>query len=204
MKYFLSFLLFFFLFAVQAQDDQYVKEIEKYRKEQDAEFSDPKTSPLAADERKSFQGHEYFPVDANYKVQARFEATPKSSPFTLGTNTGGAQLFRRIGILHFELWGEPYTLEAYLKVQSFAMRSTVNYVFLPVIDLTTGETTYGAGRYLQYEGIPEGEEWIIDFNKLYNPYCAYNANYECPLVPESNHLPVKIEAGVKDYSPNKK
>lgn len=204
MKKLLPLLLFFIVFATKAQDNEYLKEIEKYREDQNAEFFDPETSPLAADERAQFQGHEYFPIDESYRVKARFEATPNSRPFSLGTNTGVTRLYRRIGILHFELEGKPYTLEAYLKVQSFAMRSAVNYVFLPVIDLTTGETTYGAGRYLQYEGIPEGDEWIIDFNKLYNPYCAYNANYECPVVPQPNHLPIKIEAGVKDYSPNKK
>ena len=164
----------------------------------------PETSPLSASEIKSFQGHEHFPINEAYRVQARFEPTPNSSPFSMGTNTGIMRLYRRIGILYFDLNGKQLTLEAYLKVHSFSMAAKMDYVFLPVIDKTTGKTTYGAGRYLHYEGIPEGDVWIIDFNKLYNPYCAYSNNYECPLVPEPNHLPVKIEAGVKDYSPNKK
>jgi uncharacterized protein (DUF1684 family) len=98
------------------------------------------------------------------------------------------------------LKGQPYTLEAYLQVQrGFAPKPAKTYVFLPVIDKTTGEETYGAGRYLHYEGIPEGSEWVIDFNKLYNPYCAYSDRYDCAKVPEANHLPIAIEAGMKDY-----
>lgn len=189
---------------LQAQSTDYLAEIRAYRAEQNADFLDPEKSPLPLDERQNFKGHDFYEVDEDYKVKARFEATPDARPFSLPTSTGRTRLYRRIGILHFELAGKELTLEAYLQVQSFAMRTATAYVFLPVIDLTTGEATYGAGRYLHFEGIPEGEEWTIDFNKLYNPYCAYSPKYECPVVPRPNHLPIAIEAGVKDYSPNKK
>ena len=81
MKNLLLFLLFFSLFAAKAQDDQYVKEIEKYREEQNAEFLNPETSPLSASEIKSFQGHEHFPINEAYRVQARFEPYPEFKPF---------------------------------------------------------------------------------------------------------------------------
>lgn len=201
----LSVLFFFFIvFANQAQDNDYFKEIAEYRKELNEEFLDPDSSPLKQEDRIDFKEHDFFPVDEKYKVLARFEPTPNARPFPLKTSTGSTQLYRRLGILHFKLDGEDHQLEAYLRVQSFALSSKVNYVFLPIIDTTTGISTYSAGRYLHYEGIPEGEEWVIDFNKLYNPLCAYNENYECPLVPEANHLSIAIEAGVKDYSPNSK
>jgi uncharacterized protein (DUF1684 family) len=180
-----------------AQD--YTHEIEEYRKEQNAEFLNPEESPLTRQQRRKFKGHDFYPADEAYRVVARFEATPDSKPFPLGTSKGRSRLYKRIGILHFELKGKPYTLEAYLQVQSFAMKQQTVYVFLPVVDETTGNETYGAGRYLHYEGIPEGTEWVIDFNKLYNPYCAYSDNYDCPKVPEPNHLPIKIEAGVRGY-----
>lgn len=184
---------------VNAQNLSYIEEIQAYRKEQNAEFLNPSKSPLTAQERKEFKGHDFFSIDEDYRVQARFEPTPDSKPFPLNTSKGTTQLYKRIGILHFELKGKPYILEAYLRIQRFTLPGQKTYVFLPLVDATTGESTYGAGRYLHYEGIPEGTDWIIDFNKLYNPYCAYSDKYECPMVPEPNHLPIAVEAGVKGY-----
>lgn len=180
-----------------AQEKPFEAEISAYRDEQNAEFLDPEKSPLTAVEMLGFKGHVFFEADEAYRVKARFEATPNSKPFPLGTSKGTTRLYKRIGILHFELKEEKHTLEAYLRVQTFSMPGQKTYVFLPLIDKTTGESTYGAGRYLHYEGIPEGTEWVIDFNKLYNPYCAYSDRYECPQVPEPNHLPIAIEAGIK-------
>ncbi len=193
-------LLCLFLFEpINAQNVSYIEEIQAYRKEQNAEFLNPSKSPLTAQERKEFKGHDFFPIDEDYRVQARFEPTPDSKPFPLNTSKGTTQLYKRIGILHFELKGKPYTLEAYLQIQRFTIPGQKTYVFLPLIDATTGESTYDVGRYLHYEGIPEGTDWVIDFNKLYNPYCAYSDKYECPMVPEPNHLPIAVEAGVKGY-----
>ncbi len=186
-----------FLSGVCAQEKSFYKDIEKYREEQNAEFRNPEKSPLTAKEISEFKGHDFFPASESYRVKARFEATPDSKPFPLGTSKGTTRLYKRIGILHFELEGEPLTLEAYLRVQRFSLPGQKTYVFLPVMDETTGVTTYGAGRYLHYEGIPEGTEWVIDFNKLYNPYCAYSDRYECPKVPAANHLSIAIKAGVR-------
>jgi len=197
----LSVLLFGLLpfVGLKAQSPSYVNEIQTYQKELNEEFLNPDKSPLTANEQKEFKGHDFFPIDEAYRVIAKFEPTPDSKPFPLNTSKGTSQLYKRIGILHFELMGKPYTLEAYLRIRSFAIPGQKTYVFLPLVDATTGDSTYGAGRYLHYEGIPEGTVWIIDFNKLYNPYCAYSDKYECPMVPEPNHLPIAIEAGVKGY-----
>lgn len=182
-----------------AQDEDYVTEIKVYRALQNAEFRDPQKSPLSEEQRARFYGHDFYPIDEKYRVEARFEETPDAKPFPLATTTGGAQIYRRLGILHFELEGQKHTLEAYLQVRRFMPKGQKEIVFLPVIDLTNGKETYSAGRYLHYEGVPEGETWTIDFNKLYNPYCAYNEKFECPMVPEPNHLEVAIKAGVRDY-----
>jgi uncharacterized protein (DUF1684 family) len=187
------------LAQVFAQGGDYVTEIEKYREEQNAEFSDPDRSPLSARAARKFKGHEFFPADKKYKVDARFEPTPESKPFPLLTSKGTTTMYKRIGILHFELNGQAETLEAYLQVKRFTAQGEKIYVFLPVIDATTGDSTYGVGRYLHYEGIPEGTDWTIDFNKLYNPFCAYSDKYLCPVVPQPNHLTIAIEAGVKGY-----
>lgn len=185
------------LSSVMAQS--FEKEIKRYRRKQNLEFYDPDSSPLTREERKKFRGHDFYPAEESYRVTARFEATPDSKPFPLGTSRGKTQLYKRLGILHFELKGDAYTLEAYTRVQGFALRTKKVLVFLPVVDETTGDETYGAGRYLHYEDMPKGTEWVIDFNKLYNPYCAYSDRYDCPKVPEANHLPIAIKAGVRDY-----
>ncbi|MFY0591180.1 DUF1684 domain-containing protein [Roseivirga sp.] len=199
-KYLLSVIfLFTILSLIKAQDSAFYKEIAEYRRTQNEEFLDPQKSPLTALGRENFKGHTFFKPDPTYSVKARFEETPESKPFALGTSKGTTRIYRRIGILHFQLKGEPYTLEAYVQVQSFALRTKKVYVFLPIMDATTGGSTYSAGRYLHYEGIPEGEEWVVDFNKLYNPSCAYSDRYECPKVPEPNHLPIPIEAGIKGW-----
>lgn len=194
-----------FIFClVPAMGQTFMEEIAEYRKEQHAEFLNPEKSPLTAKQKRKFKGHDFYEPNEAYRVTARFEATPESKPFPLATSRGGTRLYKRIGILHFEIKGNPYTLEAYLQVpKRFAPKPEKVYVFLPLVDETTGDETYGAGRYLHYEGIPEGKEWVVDFNKLYNPYCAYSERYDCPKVPVANHLPIAIEAGVKDYNGKK-
>jgi uncharacterized protein len=195
----LSLVLNGFLLSVTAQEDSYFDQIKKYQEEQNAEFRDPDHSPLTAKEIKKFKGHEFFPINEKYRVNARFEPTPDSKPFPLLTSKGTTTMYKQLGTLHFTLDEKEYTLEAYLQVKRFTAPGEKIYVFLPLIDATTGVSTYGAGRYLHYEGIPEGNDWVIDFNKLYNPYCAYSDNYNCPVVPQPNHLPIAIEAGVKGY-----
>jgi len=197
MRTLLTLIIVLSLGNLQAQEGSFLREIKKYRVQQNAEFLNPDKSPLTPEERSTFQGHEFFEADEVYRVKARFEPTPNDKPFPLGTSKGGTQLYQRIGVLYFQLKGEPYTLEAYLQVQRFRIPGQKPIVFLPLLDQTTGDITYGGGRYLHYEGIPEGTEWVIDFNKLYNPYCAYNEKYECPMVPLPNHLPIKIKAGIK-------
>ncbi|NVK82882.1 MAG: DUF1684 domain-containing protein [Cytophagia bacterium] len=187
------------LSLAKAQDGNYLQEIQAWQEELNQEYLDPNKSPLSNKDRRNFKGHAFYPISEKYQVKARFEPTPDSKPFPLGTSKGTTKVYKRIGILHFELDGQAYTMEAYVEQRRFSLPGQPTYVFLPLVDETTGNETYGAGRYMHYEGIPEGTEWVIDFNKLYNPYCAYSDNYECPKVPEANYLPVKVEAGIKGY-----
>ncbi|WP_288342153.1 DUF1684 domain-containing protein [uncultured Roseivirga sp.] len=185
--------------VAHAQEADYLKEIKVWQEDLNKEYLDPVKSPLSKKERKDFTGHLFYPVQESYRVKAKFEPTPDSKPFQLATSTGGAKIYKRIGILHFELLGENRTLEAYVEQKRFSLPGMPTYVFLPLVDETTGNETYGGGRYMHYEGIPEGTIWTVDFNKLYNPYCAYNDKYECPKVPDANYLPIKVESGIKGY-----
>lgn len=183
--------------GLRAQDSAYLLEIEKHRAKENADFKSPERSPLNDKDRKVFKGHEYYPVDPDYRVIADFVATPGSKPFPLVTSKGDTKTYKKLGDLNFSLKGEALSLEVYQQVLGFIVSDEPVYLFLPIIDKTTGVTTYDAGRYMHYEGMPEGTEWVIDFNKAYNPFCAYSDNYSCPVVPQPNHLPVAIEAGIK-------
>lgn len=185
------------IFTLNAQGDGYSLEIEKYRAKENADFRNAEKSPLNSQERLAFQGHEYFQIDPDYRVIADFVATPSARPFPLVTSKGTTRTYKKLGDLNFTLKGKSLSLEVYQQLMGFIASDEPVYLFLPFIDKTTGLTTYDAGRYMHYEGIPEGTKWVIDFNKAYNPYCAYNDNYSCPVVPQRNHLPVAIEAGVK-------
>ena len=182
-----------------AQRETYLEEIRVYREKENADFQNPEKSPLSGKERKAFEGHDFYPVDKGFRVVATLERTPESKPFPMMTSQGKQKLYRKYGNLAFSLNGKPYTLEVYQQVSRFGVAMNANMLFLPFKDLTNGKETYEAGRYLHYESIPEGDEMVIDFNKAYNPYCAYSDNYNCPLVPKANYLGVGIRVGVKAY-----
>jgi uncharacterized protein (DUF1684 family) len=128
------------------------------------------------------------------------QLTPDTEFFEMLTSDGKKRLYRQYGILSFELKGKSLTLPAYQSKRLMRMPQYRNYLFVPFTDPTNGNTTYGAGRYLGLY-MPKQEEGNItlDFNKAYNPYCAYNSNYSCPIPPRANHLNAAIEAGEKKY-----
>lgn len=185
------------LLGLNAQSNSYLLEIENHRAKENADFRNAEKSPLNSQERLAFEGHDYFPIDPDYKVIADFVPTPSAKPFPLVTSKGTTRTYKKLGDLSFTIKGEPLSLEVYQQVMGFVISNEPVILFLPFIDKTTGVTTYDAGRYMHYEGIPEGNKWEVDFNKAYNPYCAYNESYSCPVVPQPNHLPVAIEAGIK-------
>jgi hypothetical protein len=124
--------------------------------------------------------------------------TPDSQYFEMPTSTDRKPLYRVYAILSFELKGKTHQLSIYEDKDLLTTKGFEDYLFLPFIDKTNGETTYGGGRYIKSR-IPEGDFLIIDFNEAFNPYCAYNYKYSCPIVPIENSLDLKIEAGVKSY-----
>lgn len=184
------------LVPLHAQDFQ--EELQQYRKEQHEKFSDPKRSPLDSMDLSSFTGLQYFEADSNYRVTARVELTPDSLPFSMPTSTERKARYRQFALLHFELQDSSYSLALYQNLRLADLPQYQDYYFLPFTDLSNGFSTYGGGRYLdiRYTG---GDRLVIDFNKAYNPYCAYNSRYSCPIPPRQNHLELKIEAGVKRY-----
>lgn len=191
--YLISLVLVFFSHTISGQDT--VQSAEEFQKELDRDYKDPKKSPLKQGAM-DFKGHDFFAIDSTYRVTANFVRTLNALPFKMQTTTSRTPTYEKYGEANFEIHGEVLTLHIY---QSHNLRDTAayeNYLFLPFNDATNGEETYTGGRFLDLE-IPDGDTILIDFNKAYNPYCAYAKGYSCPIPPKENTLPVKILAGVK-------
>ena len=197
MKNFLIVLTGFVLISggIFAQTNDYVQSIISYQKELNKEFRDPEESPLPKKDRKKFKELPFFPIDEKYKVVARFERAENATPFQMKTTTDRLPTYELFGLARFTFEEKEYTLHLYQSHQLREMEKYKNHLFLPFTDMTNSETSYGGGRFLDLE-IPEGGEIIIDFNKAYNPYCAYNHIYSCPIPPSENDLPFEVKAGV--------
>lgn len=173
----------------QNQPDSY--ETESFRRIQDKNFRDRQTSPLLPEDFEKFDGLKYFAFDANYRVKAIFKKTDDSKTFTMPTSTGGSRKYLKIGDLDFKLNGKDYSLSAF--------SSGIPDLFVPFKDLTNGEETYSAGRYVYVRLPKQSGEVILDFNIAYNPNCAYNSGYACTLPPKENFLQIEIKAGEKKF-----
>lgn len=195
----LIFLALLISFSIShAQSNSKLESARNFQKEINREFRDPEESPLSEEERENFEGLEFFDIDTNYVIKADFVRTPSEAPFQMATSTDRRPVYVKYGEVYFELKGKKFKLNIYQNQSFLDDPEYYNYLFLPFTDKTNGETTYSGGRYLDLR-IPEGDFLILDFNKAYNPYCAYSANYSCPIPPEENNLEVAIPVGVKAY-----
>tara|TARA_R110000868_G_scaffold14075_3_gene65716 strand:- start:11034 stop:11678 length:645 start_codon:yes stop_codon:yes gene_type:complete len=175
-----------------------IADILKFQNELNAEYKDPETSPLYDRDRKDFEGLAFFEVDTTYRVLAKFVRTPNALPFLMPTTTDRKSEEVVYGIAYFSLKGKQYQLEIYQNPVLTAQEKYRDYLFLPFSDSTNGNESYTGGRYIDLS-IPEKDSVLIDFNKAYNPYCAYNKKYSCPIVPKVNSLEVAVKAGVKAF-----
>lgn len=181
-----------------AQNKRPVKGETEFQKKINAEYKDATTSPLIKSDRKHFESLDFFKFDSAYVVKAIFKRTPEEKPFEMKTTTDRLPLYMKYGELSFDLKGEVFYLNIYQDQNLKEDEGYEDYLFLPFLDETNGLESYGGGRYIDAR-IPEGKTMIIDFNTAYNPYCAYNNKYSCPLVPRENYLKTRIEAGVKAF-----
>lgn len=182
-----------------AQDKRPILGETYYQKEQNAKFKDATTSPLTNKDRKNFKGLDFFKFDSTFVVEALLKRTPESEWFHMKTTTERLSKERVFGILTFEINGETYSLNVYQGEENMQTEGLEDYLFLPFLDDTNGEESYGGGRYIDLR-IPESDTITIDFNRAYNPLCVYNEKFSCPLVPRINYLPIEVKAGVKMYA----
>lgn len=163
----------------------------------EAAFRDSTRSPLPPEHQAAFDGLERFPPDAAMVVNAKVEPV-KGDAFAMPTTTERLPMYRKVAVLTFKLQGRSMRLSVYQNIDLVAKPGYEDHLFVPFTDATNGHSTYGGGRYLDLKG-PLGREVVLDFNKAYNPYCAYGGRYSCPIPPKENHLPVPVEAGVKKF-----
>lgn len=150
-------------------------------------------------------GITFFPVDEKLRITARFERKTNSPWFLMEASGPDKRNYRVYGIIHFKIHDTLVTLNIY---QSQSLMMTDKYrdhLFIPFTDATSGEESYSGGRYIDLEiGDIKGNSYKIDFNKAYNPYCAYvSEGYSCPLPPKENQLNVMVRAGEKEYNAGK-
>lgn len=173
-------------------DAAYAGELNTARAEKNANFRTAADSPVPKEKRDAILPLSYFPVDPNYAVPAVLKLAEDRPVFEMPTSTGALRRMQLVGVLQFTLQGQPRSLGAFVEEGT----QQIDRLFVPFADLTTGKETYSAGRYLDIQPTGTGY-YTIDFNRAYNPYCAYNASYECPYPPPSNRLDVAITAGEK-------
>lgn len=174
-----------------------MSELSRFRAEIDDFMAYHPQSPLTEEQQEAFQGLNYYDENPDLVLEVDVERFSEDEPLIeMETSTGDTQHFRRWGRFSFTVDGEEAGLVIYSDPHAGSF-------FLPFKDATSGRETYGAGRYLDSHrpGLQRLEDarFEIDFNYAYNPYCAYNENYRCPLPPAENWLKVPIHAGEKNY-----
>ena len=188
--------LFITLFISQrtlAQKDFYSERIKAYQKN----YVDSH-EVVKRNEKKYFR---FFPVNKQYNVTCRFEKIPDSTGFSMKTSAGTQKNYFKYGRLDFTISGTACHLFVYQSQDLMKTERYKDYLFVPFTDLTTGDESYGSGRYLEfYIQDIRNNTLELDFNKAYNPYCAYSAGYKCPIPPRENFLNVPIKAGEKNFA----
>jgi uncharacterized protein (DUF1684 family) len=171
-----------------------MSELDEFRAEKDTFFREHPQSPLTPQQRSSFEGLRYFPENPDLVVRTELitEAVDLVERIVMQTTTGDEQVYRRAGVIEFDVEGERARLTLYAS-------NDTRDLFLPFRDATSGKETYGAGRYLEVEPADADGRVVIDFNYAYSPSCAYNPNWSCPIPPGENWLAVPIRAGEKTF-----
>jgi uncharacterized protein (DUF1684 family) len=194
----LSILLVFFFSFGFAQDKFDISAVQEFQKKINDEYANPKESPLTAEDVAEFKSLDFFPINENAFVIAKFVRTKKEKPFEMKTSTSRKPIYIKYGEITFTMDGKKLKLNVYRDIELSKKAAFKDYLFLPFSDLTSGKESYIGGRYIDLK-IPKGKTIVVDFNLAYNPYCAYNYKYSCPQVPLENDLSVAIRAGVKTF-----
>ena len=163
------------------------------RQQKDEAFAGDPHSPAAHSGYGPFSGLKYFDPDPQLRFETKLQRIGRQESVIMTTSKGTRQLFNRIGYFDLTIAGQPVKLFAYQSAE----REDPS-IFIPFRDATSGKESYGAARYLDLE-VEHDDNYAVDFNLAYNPYCAYSDDYICPMPPTENWLKVPIKAGEKKY-----
>lgn len=175
--------------------DPALKSAADFQQELKVFWEQDSTTPLHPEEKATFKGITFYPLSKDYIADARFTPIDSGAILAMPTSAKKTKYFKEYGKLDFTLRDTPVSLIVYQPDPPHA--TDPEGLFLPFTDKTSGNSSYGAGRYidLSVKDIRKGR-LIVDFNKAYNPYCAYSAHYNCPIPPATNRLQVSVAAGV--------
>lgn len=185
-------LILFYTFTDTEVNENYVEKLTKFRVDKDGFFKESDESPL--EKKDNFLKLNYYPPDPTYRIRASLELIEDTTQLKIRMTGGEEETFVKYAYASFKLKDKQHKL-LLLKQNS---DGSDERLFLPFSDKTNGFETYGGGRYLDVD-FPEDEQVILDFNFAYNPFCAYNSNYTCPIPPRENYLDIEIPAGEKDF-----
>lgn len=196
-------LLFIFCFLMvplfgNAQATEENLTSKEYQEKLNREYANREESPLTDKDFKVFKGLDFYPINEKFIVYAKFIRTPDEKTFKMKTTGDRTPEYVKYGELYFKLDGKGFKLNVYQSQDLIKKEGYADYLFLPFSDLSCGKGSYIGGRYIDMR-IPKEDEAVIDFNKAYNPYCAYNPKYSCPIVPLENNLDIQILAGVRKF-----
>ena len=183
----------------QDQFINYNDTIQKFRMGKNIKLMYDEASPLTLEQRRSFTGLNYFAADLKYYVEAELIKDETPETIIMKTSTDRAPAYVKYGVVNFIIDSIELTLSVYQNKKMLDLSKDEKHLFVPFRDATSGNESYGGGRYIDCEIPAEGNVIILDFNKTYNPYCAYNPKYSCVIPPEENQLPVRIAAGEKKF-----
>lgn len=164
--------------------------LQNARVEKDRFFARHPQSPLTTLQKGNFSGLPYFPENPALRLEVDAEVFAEQEVVHIQTTKGDLQTYQRYGRFQFIVDGENAQLTIFKNEHGY---------FLPFIDTLAGKETYPAGRYLEPEKLPGGK-FLVDFNEAYNPYCAYNEQWSCPITPAENRLKVAVRAGERIFN----
>ena len=187
--------------SCSSQGKKSLKGDTEFQRKENARFKDASKSPLTKKDLKTFDGLEFFSVDSSFVVTAKFTPTPDDPIFEMATTTTRKPLYKRYGILNFSLNKKEFQLDLFQNQDFDRDAKYEDYLFLPFTDMTSGNESYAGGRYLDVfiSKINKNNTVVLNFNNTYNPYCAYDSRYSCPIPPKQNHLRIPVKAGIKAY-----
>lgn len=194
----------FSLISCNSQDKKPIPGDTAYQKQLNMQFKDASRSPLKRKDLKKFEALDFFKIDASFVVKAKLKKLENTPLFKMATTTARTAFYKEYGVLIFNLKGKELQLTVYQSQEDLANENTKDVLFLPFTDQTSGNESYGAGRYmnLSLNDVSKENTITLNFNNTYNPYCAYDDRYSCPLTPRKNHLDIAIKAGIKAFKPH--